>query len=138
MPGHPTDIFGTYFMLQQPWMVVARYHIQRIVLQVFARDIPGVSDAVIILTTFNPADTQPFTLTQRIEGKPVMLAYLLAVVSKNRTRIGRQITIKKLPKGALADKADTGGIFFCRIRQTQLMGNLTHLGFVNFTQWEQG
>ena len=113
-------------------MVVALSDNQNIVFDIFIYDVPRIFAAF-----FGAANTQPFTLAQRVVHQPLMLTNLITVDGNDFARLCRQVTTKEIAEFALADKTDTGGVFFLRGDQIQLFGDFTHLRLFKLAYREQ-
>ena len=113
-------------------MIVTLGNNQNIVFDVFVDNIPW-----IFATFFGPANTQPFTLAERVVHQPLMLANLFPVDGDNFTRLSRQVTSQEIAEFALADEANAGRVFFLRGDQVQLFGDFTHLRLFQLADREQ-
>ena len=69
--------------------------------------------------------------------QPLVLTNFIAIDGNDFARLRREITAQELAEFTLADKADTGRIFFLRGDQTEIFSNLTHLRFFQFADREQ-
>src|SRR5690606_36759164 len=132
--GHPAGITRRQGVRKQPGVIVPLHHIKRIVCQVFARRVPGVSRAIVALHALHAADSQALALTQRMKGEALVLAQHLAFGRLDGAGLRGQVAIQELAEGPLTDKADAGRIFLGGIGQPQFGGNATHLGLGQLAQ----
>ena len=105
---------------------------QNVVFDVFVHHIPRFFG-----TFFGATDTQTFTLTESVIHQPLVLTNFIAIDGNDFARLRREITAQELAEFTLADKADTGRVFFLRGDQTEIFSNLTHLRFFQFADREQ-
>lgn len=113
-------------------MVVTLSHNQNIVFDVFVDHVPRIFAAL-----FGAADSQTFTLAESVVHQPLVLTNLITVNGDDFARLCRQVAPQELAEFTLADKTDTGGVFFLRGDQIQIFSNLTHFRLFQLANREQ-
>ena len=126
------QLLGNQTDRHQTRVFMALRNNQNVVFDVFIDHIPRFFGAV-----FGATDTQTFTLTEGVIHQPLVLTNFIAIDGNDFARLRREITAQELAEFTLADKADTGRIFFLRGDQTKIFSNLTHLRFFQFADREQ-
>lgn len=109
------------------------YHIQGVVLQIFASDKPRLTVAF-----FLAANANAFALAQRVKAQAHMLANLLAFIVQNGPRCSRQVAIQKLTERAFANEANASAVFFGGVGQAQAQVQFFELRFSGFRPAETG
>ncbi|MNT44181.1 hypothetical protein D3C72_1806980 [compost metagenome] len=127
-------------MRQQPGMVVPLHHTQDVLVQILACHEPWrmVARAACRTLFLDAADAQARALAQRIERQPHVLAQLAVAVVQDQAGLLADVAVEEVAKRALADEADTGGIFLLGIGQANFFGNAAHLGLPQLAHREQG
>ena len=69
--------------------------------------------------------------------QPLVLTNLITVNGDDFARLCRQVAPQELAEFTLADKTDTGGVFFLRGDQIQIFSNLTHFRLFQLADREQ-
>ena len=127
---------------------MALHHPKRVVFEVLARHKPR-----LVLTRaaqalrlqrlesrpagLYAADAQALALAQRVKAQAHMLADHAAVVALDRPRCFGNVAIEKFAERPLANEADAGRVFLAGIGQANLIGNASHLAFVQLTHRKQ-
>ena len=113
-------------------MVVTLSHHQNIVFDIFVDHVPRIFAAL-----FGAADTQTFTLAESVVHQPLVLTNLITVNGDDFARLCRQVAPQELAEFTLADKTDTGGVFFLRGDQIQIFSNLAYFRLFQLADREQ-
>src|SRR6185312_12757427 len=109
----------------QPGAVVALIDVDHIGNDILAYDVPRFAAAICAA-----ADAESRTLARCVKHRALVLAQRAAVRPTQFARLRRQVGRQEGAKVALADEADTGGVFFRRDRQTRIVGHSAHLDLV--------
>ncbi len=128
---HPVQLAGNQTIGVEAGMFALRHH-QHVAFDLFVDHIPGLFGGI-----FAPADTEPLALAQGVIHQTLMLADHLAIHGLDFTGLGGQELGQEVLELALADKADTGGVFLLGGDEIQLLGDAAHLRLFQIANREQ-
>src|SRR6056300_261917 len=117
---------------------MALYGPQGVGFDVFARNKPRrmVTGTARLPFCFEPPNTQTLALPQRVKAQAHMLSDGSAGVVFDRAGCLGNVAIQKLAEWTFADKANSAGVFFLGIWQTNVLCNLPYLSLVQLANWE--
>ena len=117
---NPGQLMGDEFVAKESRVVFSSLDKDGISTRIFAYDEPGFSFS---------AQTESFALANRIVGKSVVFANLLAIESEQGARLKSQELAEKLFEISFTDEANAGAVFFIGGCEFGIACQGSHLAF---------